>query len=85
MTEPRTDDESKALADSFNRLERVEEFGHYRAELMRERGLIVDQLLIGRADSYETYLELRAEWQGLGRAIGLTGAVVDEAMMVEGE
>lgn len=79
----RTDAESLRLADSFNSLERVAEFAEYQGELEREQALIVYQLTVGRAASYEHYLELRGQWVGLEQARGLPGVVVQEAIDVK--
>lgn len=83
MSEARTDAESLALADAFNRLERVSEFDAYLAELEREQGFIVDSIMLSRVESYEDYLERRGIWLGLEQAKRLTAVVVEEAIEIK--
>jgi hypothetical protein len=81
----RTDQESLLLADAFSRLSRVEEFAQFRGELEREQGILVDELTVGHAGSYDKYLEIRGIWNGLERALRLIDVVVEEATSVEEE
>lgn len=65
-------------------MQRSEEFQAFLRELEREQGFIVSQLTESAAESFEQYVALRGEWQGLEVARSLMDTVIGEAADIQG-
>jgi len=67
------------LGDAANRLLASPDFDVFVKELERRRALVIQQSLMGRADDYETYRELRGAFLAFNEVIGMAEQLKAEA------